>query len=106
MSALTRPAVWLLSHSTNLAVRPMGGDPRREQEDVSKEELRVLAGAHRAFTPDQRSIISGAFDVAERTLDEVLRPRATAPVTGAAPVLAALRHLQRTRQQMAVVVDE
>ena len=74
-SALTRPAVWLLSHSTNLAVRVMGGDPHREREEVSEEELRDMVGAHRAFSPEQRSIISGAFEIAERTLDEVMRPR-------------------------------
>lgn len=74
-SALTRPAVWLLSHSTDLAVRLMGGDPDREREEVSEEELRDMVGAHRAFSPEQRTIISGAFDIAERTLDEVMKPR-------------------------------
>jgi len=74
-STLTRPVVWLLSHSTNLAVRVMGGDPHREREEVSEEELRDMVGAHRAFSPEQRTILSGAFEIAERTLDEVMRPR-------------------------------
>ncbi len=74
-SALTRPVVWLLSYSTDLAVRLMGGDPDREREEVSEEELRDMVGAHRAFSPEQRTIISGAFDIAERTLDEVMKPR-------------------------------
>jgi putative hemolysin len=74
-SALTRPVVWLLSHSTDLAVRLMGGDPDREREEVSEEELRDMVGAHRAFSPEQRTIISGAFDIAERTLGEVMKPR-------------------------------
>lgn len=75
LSAVTRPAVWMLSHSTNLAVRLMGGDPHRQREEVSEDELRDLVGAHRAFSPEQRSIISGAFDITGRTLAEVLRPR-------------------------------
>ncbi|MGH9267084.1 MAG: hemolysin family protein, partial [Acidimicrobiales bacterium] len=75
LSALTRPAVWMLSHSTDIAVRLMGGDPRRQREEVSEEELREMVGAHTNFSPEQRVIISGAFEIAERTLDEVLRPR-------------------------------
>lgn len=75
LSAVTRPAVWLLSRSTDLVVRMMGGDPHRQREDVSEEELRDLVGAHRAFSPEQRAIFSGAFEIAERTLDEVMKPR-------------------------------
>jgi putative hemolysin len=75
LSVVTRPAVWLLSHSTDLAVKVMGGDPHRQREDVTEEELRHLVGGHRSFTPEQRTIIDGAFEIAERTLAEVLRPR-------------------------------
>jgi len=84
LSALTRPAVWMLSHSTNLAVRVMGGDPTRQREEVSKEELRDLLSTHRAFSPHQRTILSGAIEIAERTLAEVLRPRREVVVLTAA----------------------
>ena len=84
LSALTRPAVWMLSHSTNLAVRLMGGDPQRQREEVSEEELRDLVGAHRAFSPDQRAILSGAFEISERTLAQVLRARRDVVVLTAA----------------------
>jgi putative hemolysin len=75
LSAITRPAVWLLSHSTDLAVRLMGGDPERQREEVSEEELRDLVGTHRAVSPQQRVILSGAFEITERTLGQVLRAR-------------------------------
>lgn len=75
LSAITRPAVWALSHSTDLAVRLMGGDPERQREEVSEEELRDLLGAHRAFSAQQRTILSGAFEIADRRLSQVLRPR-------------------------------
>jgi putative hemolysin len=75
LSALTRPAVWLLSRSTDIAVRVMGGDPHRQREEVSEEELRDLVGTHRAFSSHQRSILSEAFDISERHLGQVLRPR-------------------------------
>ncbi len=75
MSTVTRPIVWLLSHSTDLAVRLMGGDPSLQREAVTEAELRELVGTQTTFTPKQRLIIDGAFEISERTLDEVLRPR-------------------------------
>jgi putative hemolysin len=99
ISTLARPAVWLLSHSTNVAVRALGGDPSRGREDVTEEELRDLVAAHRNFTPQQRRIIDGAFEIAQRNLQEVLRPRpdifvvdATAPCREARQALAASGH--------------
>ena len=75
MSTLTRPVVWLLSRSTDLAVRVLGGDPSVQREAVTEAELRELVGTQATFTPQQRLIIDGAFEISERTLDEVLRPR-------------------------------
>ena len=75
MSKLTRPVVWLLSRSTDLAVRIMGGDPNVQREQVTEAELRELVGTQASFTPKQRMIIDGAFEIAERTLDQVLVPR-------------------------------
>ncbi|HEX6569575.1 MAG TPA: hemolysin family protein [Acidimicrobiales bacterium] len=75
MSTVTRPVVWLLSHSTDIAVRLMGGDPSLQREAVTEAELRELVGTQATFTPKQRLIIDGAFEISERTLDEVLRPR-------------------------------
>ena len=70
-----RPVIWLLGHSTNLAVRLMRGDPAQQREEVTDEELRDLVAAQTSYTPEQRNIISGAFEIAERRLREVLQPR-------------------------------
>jgi putative hemolysin len=75
MSTLARPVVWLLSRSTDVAVRLMGGDPSLQREEVTEAELREMVGTQATFTAKQRLIIDGAFEIAERTLDEVLRPR-------------------------------
>src|SRR5919108_1009721 len=75
VATLTRPAVWLLSRSTDLAVRILGGDPNREREEVTEEEIRDMVATQRTFSAQQRTIISGAFDVGDRTLHDVLRPR-------------------------------
>jgi putative hemolysin len=75
MSKVTRPVVWLLSRSTDLAVRLTGADPKLQREQVTEAELREMVGTQASFTPKQRTIIDGAFEIAERTLDQVLVPR-------------------------------
>jgi putative hemolysin len=75
MARLARPVIWLLGVSTDLAVRLVGGDPSRRGEDVTEEELRDLVASQTAFSPEQRTIISGAFEIGHRTLREVLVPR-------------------------------
>jgi putative hemolysin len=75
LSTLTKPVVWLLSKSTDIAVRLLGGDPDRQREEVTGEELRDMVAIHETFPPEQRQIIDGAFEIAERTLDEVMVPR-------------------------------
>jgi putative hemolysin len=65
----------LLSASADAVVRLFGADPGQQPADVTEEEIRDLVAAQTSFTPHQRSIISGAFEIAERTLQEVLRPR-------------------------------
>ena len=75
MSTLTKPIVWLLSKSTDLAVRTLGGDPDQQREEVTGDELRDMVAIHETFDPKQRQIIDGAFEISERTLDEVMVPR-------------------------------
>ena len=75
LSTVTRPVVWLLSRSTDVAVRLMGGDPHVQREAITEAELREMVGRQSTFTPMQRLILDGAFEISERTLDEVLRPR-------------------------------
>ncbi|HEV2809311.1 MAG TPA: hemolysin family protein [Acidimicrobiales bacterium] len=75
LSVLSRPAVWLLSHSTDLAVRAMGGDPNAQREEVTEEEIRDMVATQAAFSPDQRGLLEGVFELDERTLRQVLVPR-------------------------------
>jgi putative hemolysin len=84
LSTLTRPIVWLLSKSTDVAVRVMGADPSIQREEVTEEELRDMVAIQPTFTPEQRQVLDGAFEVAERTLDEVLVPRSDVVMLDAA----------------------
>ncbi|MEV4806205.1 hemolysin family protein [Nonomuraea sp. NPDC049421] len=99
ISAVSRPVVWALGKSTDLAVRLMGADPRRHREEISPEEIRDLVATHRGFTPEQRLIISGAVEISERVLREVLVSRrqvftldAGTPVEQARRLLAGSGH--------------
>ncbi len=106
MSALTRPIVWLLSHSTDLAVRVLGGDPSQQREAVSEEEIRDMVAGHQTFTAEQRRIIDGAFEIAERTLDEVIVPRGDVfTLDGDQPCAEALGELKASGHSRAPVVD-
>ncbi len=75
LSVISRPAVWALSHSTDLAVRAMGGDPNAPREEITGEEIRDMVATQAAFTPDQRGILEGVFELDERALRQVLIPR-------------------------------
>jgi putative hemolysin len=75
LAKLTRPVVWLLGVATDAVVRLLGGDPDRQREEVTAEELRELVIAQKAFTPQQRTIMEGAFEIAERVLRQVVVPR-------------------------------
>jgi putative hemolysin len=166
-SVASRPLVWVLSRSSDFVVRLFGGEPGRTREEVAVEELRDLIIAHEGISGDHQEVLVGAFEVAQRTVRQVLVPRSEVIVIDAdysvaqalaklleeghsrAPVapggdlddalgvahlrdlvtadpdakvsvvvsesvalpetvsvLAGLRRLQETRQQMALVVDE
>lgn len=74
-AALARPIVWLLARSTDLAVRLMGGDPSVAREEFSKEELREIVSSRPGFHRVERTIMSGALEIAERSLREITVPR-------------------------------
>lgn len=75
IATLSRPAVWLLGVTTNLVVRLAGVDPRASREEVSEEELREMISDQRDISPEQRTILSGAFEIGDRMLRHVLVPR-------------------------------
>jgi len=75
LSVLARPLVWLLSRSTNLVVRLLGGDPRVSRGVMTEEELHDLVVSTQALSADERQIVGEVFDAGKRQLREVLVPR-------------------------------
>jgi putative hemolysin len=74
-AAVARPVVWALSRSTDLAVRLLGGDPSVRKEELTKDEVREVIAARPGFHKIERTIMSGALEIAERTLREICVPR-------------------------------
>jgi putative hemolysin len=105
LSTVSRPAVWLLGRATNLVVRLTGGNPDLGREEISTEELRDMVAAQRGIPADQRMIISGAFEVADRVLREVLVPRgAVFTLPADIPAEEGLRRIGASGQSRAPVV--
>src|SRR3954452_8238753 len=72
---ISRPAIWLLSRSTDVLVRLFGGDPGAKREAITEEELRGLVASHESLTKDERKLIDEVFAAGERQLREVMIPR-------------------------------
>src|SRR5215211_5228042 len=101
---LTKPAVWLLSKSTNLLVRLAGGDPNLQRETVTEEEVRDLVATQASFSPLHRTILVGALELTERVLRDVLVPRRQVVALAAnTPVQDAVRTLVSTTHGRAPV---
>ncbi len=70
-----RPVIWLLSRSTDLVVRALGGDPNANREVMSDEELRDLVSAHESLGEEERRIVDDVFEAGSRQLRELMLPR-------------------------------
>jgi putative hemolysin len=99
LASISRPAVWALGVTTDLVVRALGGRADANREPLTDEELRDLVATHRGLNAEQRTIITGALDLGERRLRDIVVPRravltlpADTPMPQARGVLAASGH--------------
>jgi putative hemolysin len=75
IAKISRPVIWLLSASTNVVVRLVGGDPHAKSEQMSDEELRDLVNAHETLGEEERRIVEDVFEAGDRQIREVMIPR-------------------------------
>ncbi len=75
ISKISRPMIWLLSVSTDVVVRLLGGDPTAQREQMSEEELRELVNAHETLGEEERRIVEDVFEAGDRQIREVMIPR-------------------------------
>ncbi|MEV4114543.1 hemolysin family protein [Nonomuraea sp. NPDC049695] len=99
IASLSRPIIWMLSKSTDLVVRLLGGNPEAGREEVTTEELRDMVVGHTDLTADERKLIGEVFAAGKRQLREVMLPRtevefmdADTPLDDAARLAAGLPH--------------
>ena len=75
LSVVLKPVIWLLSASTNLVVRLLGGDPEAAGEEMSLEEVRRIIEDNRELRPYPRQILRDVLRAREHRLQDVLTPR-------------------------------
>jgi putative hemolysin len=69
------PIIWVLSRSTDLVVRLLGGDPTRGGGQVTQEEVRDLVTSGDLYVGFEQQVIAGALEVADRTVRQIVTPR-------------------------------
>jgi putative hemolysin len=75
IATIARPVIWILSKSTDLVVRLLGGDPTAKREQMSDEELRDLVNSHETLGEEERRIVEDVFEAGDRQIREVMIPR-------------------------------
>ena len=75
MSRLSKPVIWLLSRSTDVVVRLLGGDPDASRQEMSDEELRQLVSSHVTLSAHEKQIVDDVFTAGDRQIREVMVPR-------------------------------
>jgi putative hemolysin len=104
LATAASPGVWLLGRTTDLVVRLLGGDPEQQREDVTEEELRDMVAVQPQLTDEERAIIDGAFELADRTLRQILVPRPqVVALAGALPATEGVATLVATGHSRAPV---
>jgi len=74
-ASIARPFIWLLSASTNVVVRLLGGNPEANREEITGEELRGIVASQESLTEAEREVIDEVFVSGRRELSEVMIPR-------------------------------
>jgi putative hemolysin len=75
IAKLARPVIWLLSVSTNLIVRLVGGDPGAQREQITDAEIRELVSGSETLGAEERQIVEEVFEAGDRQIREVMVPR-------------------------------
>ena len=99
LARVSRPFIWLLSKSTDVLVRVLGGDPDARGEEITEDELRGILASQQSLTPQERELIDDVFEAGEREVREVMVPRtevdfldATMPTYKAARMVTDMPH--------------
>ena len=91
LATVFRPVIWVLSKSTNGALRLLRADPTAFRDEISGAELRELVMTHEGLPARERTIVREVFAAGDRHVREAMLPRtdidfldASSPVSTAA----------------------
>jgi putative hemolysin len=92
IAKIARPLIWLLSESTNLLVRLVGGDPHAQREQITDAEIRELVSGSATLGAEERQIVEDVFEAGDRQIREVMIPRTEVDfITAETPVYKAAK---------------
>jgi putative hemolysin len=107
LATIARPAIAVLSGSTNAVVRLVGLDPKVAREQQHDREIRELIAARGIFPERQQELLLGVFESEERQLRQILVPRReVVALREDTPVAAALATLVAAGHSRAPVYRE
>jgi putative hemolysin len=75
IAKLARPVIWVLSASTNVVVRLVGGDPGAQREQITDAEIRELVSGSETLGAEERQILEEVFEAGDRQIREIMVPR-------------------------------
>ncbi len=106
LATLFRPFIWLLSVSTDVVVRMLGGDPAAAKQGISGEELRGLVAAQESLSAEERELIDEVISAGGRRLAEVMLPRTEVEFLDASmPIHAAVKRVRQMPHSRYPVTD-
>jgi putative hemolysin len=105
LAKLARPVIWVLSISTNIVVRLLGGDPKMQRERITDAEIRQLVSGSETLGVEERQIVEDVFAAGDRQIREVMVPRTEVDfIDAATPAYRAARFaLERPHSRYPVI---
>lgn len=70
-----RPAIWLLSKSTDVIVKLFGLSSKEMRSEISEAELVDLVSGHTSLSEEEREIVEEVFAAGDLQLHEIMVPR-------------------------------
>jgi len=107
LARITRPVIVLLTVSSNVVVRVLGGDPTLHREAMTGEELRDIVASHEELTAEERELIDEVFEAGNRELREVMVPRTDVVfIDGDTPIFKAAKFVSEQPHSRYPVIGE
>ncbi len=107
IAKISRPVIWLLSVSTDVVVRLVGGDPKASREQITDAEIRELVSGSATLGAEERQIVEDVFEAGDRQIRELMVPRTEVDfISATMPAYKAARFaLERPHSRYPVIGD-